>query len=137
MVSGPCRALRKIHILGSDDPVAYVLTRIVAKVSSRLPLSVRMVNKMSLEYYMEHSKRSKDPSGALGLGQSKATRIFCAFYVFYYTTPLLVGAVLDKYVGRFRTMCYCSVLVSSARCLILHRLTAYSGRLTCSVAPLW
>ncbi|KAL5371114.1 hypothetical protein DPSP01_014481 [Paraphaeosphaeria sporulosa] len=61
---------------------------------------------MAQENYMEnrlHHDKSRTP-GALGLGQSTATRIYCIFYVYYYTTPLFVAVLADGVLGRFRTL---------------------------------
>lgn len=43
-------------------------------------------------------------SGALGLGQSFATRIYCLFYIFYYSVPILVAIVADSLLGRYMTL---------------------------------
>jgi len=42
--------------------------------------------------------------GQLGLGQAMATRIYCAFYIFYYVTPLLFAVVSDTRLGRLKTL---------------------------------
>lgn len=60
-----------------------------------------------MENRLQHNK-SQTP-GALDLGQSTATRIYCIFYVFYYTTPLFVAVLADSLLGRF-----CTLIISTA-----------------------
>lgn len=63
---------------------------------------------------MENPRHSNGHTpGALGLGQSNATRMYCAFYIFYYTTPTLFAVIADSCLGQ-----YPSLLVSvSLYCL--------------------
>ncbi|KAF2820782.1 hypothetical protein CC86DRAFT_397704 [Ophiobolus disseminans] len=70
--------------------------------------------------YMEHPLESTldDPPGALGLGQAIATRIYCAFYVFYYTTPMLAAVISDSYLGRYTTLLISAALYTLG-CIIL------------------
>lgn len=42
--------------------------------------------------------------GALGLGQEKATRIYCAFYIFYYCAPIFVAPLADSRLGQYTTL---------------------------------
>jgi POT family proton-dependent oligopeptide transporter len=69
---------------------------------------------------MEHDLHpSHDgPPGALGLGQAAATRIYCAFYVFYYTTPVLAAVVSDSYLGRYITLLISAALYTLG-CIVL------------------
>jgi POT family proton-dependent oligopeptide transporter len=55
---------------------------------------------------MEHPLQQDDQQipGALGLGQAMATRIYCAFYLFYYTTPIAISIIADSYLGRYNTL---------------------------------
>ena len=39
-----------------------------------------------------------------------ATRIYCAFYLFYYATPILVAVVADSYLGRYTTLVVSAML---------------------------
>jgi POT family proton-dependent oligopeptide transporter len=56
--------------------------------------------------YMENARHRKTGApGALDLGQAMATRIYCAFYVFYYITPLMFAIISDTRLGRFNTLC--------------------------------
>lgn len=64
------------------------------------------------ENYMEHPLHNTvgQPAGALGLGQSMATRVYCAFYLFYYAAPILVAVIADSYLGRYVTLIISVVL---------------------------
>jgi POT family proton-dependent oligopeptide transporter len=69
-----------------------------------------------MENPMQH-----DPSGipgALGLGKWTATRVYCIFYVFYYTTPLFVATLADGFLGRFTTLVI-SIIVYCLGCVAL------------------
>ncbi|KAL5393982.1 hypothetical protein PMIN03_013083, partial [Paraphaeosphaeria minitans] len=61
---------------------------------------------------MQHPPRltHKETPGALGLGQVKATRIYCAFYIAYYVSAMLFAIVSDSRLGRYRTLFICLVL---------------------------
>lgn len=62
--------------------------------------------------YMEHPSHydeSQTP-GALDLGQTKATRIYCAFYIFYYCTPIFVAPLADSHLGQYTTLIISVVL---------------------------
>ena len=48
--------------------------------------------------------RKDDVPGQLGLGQAMATRIYCAFYIFYYATPLVFAVISDTRLGRLKTL---------------------------------
>ncbi|KAF2821522.1 MFS general substrate transporter [Ophiobolus disseminans] len=56
--------------------------------------------------YMEHPPNYHDGQtpGALGLGQAKATRIYCCFYIFYYVTPIFVAILADSRLGQYTTL---------------------------------
>lgn len=56
--------------------------------------------------------------GALGLGQSMATRIYCAFYIVYYTTPTLFAILADSWLGHFTTL-VTSVVIYCLGCAAL------------------
>ena len=66
---------------------------------------------------MEHSAHHEIP-GALGLGQTKATQIYCAFYIFYYVTPILVAPLADSRVGHYTTLAI-SVVLYGCGCTVL------------------
>ncbi|KAF2187326.1 PTR2-domain-containing protein [Zopfia rhizophila CBS 207.26] len=68
--------------------------------------------------YMENSWRSGQVPGALGMGQSMATRIYCAFYIFYYVTPLLFAVLSDVKLGRYKTLCI-SIILYVSGCIVL------------------
>ncbi|KAF2792805.1 hypothetical protein K505DRAFT_245859, partial [Melanomma pulvis-pyrius CBS 109.77] len=57
-------------------------------------------------------------SGALNLGQAMATRIYCAFYIFYYVTPIFFAILSDTRLGRFATL-NISVILYAIGCTIL------------------
>lgn len=62
------------------------------------------------ENYMENARQGNTGApGALGLGQSEATRIYCGFYIFYYVSTLLVATASDTLLGRYKTLCICVV----------------------------
>jgi POT family proton-dependent oligopeptide transporter len=42
--------------------------------------------------------------GALNFGQSTATRVYCAFYIFYYTTPTFFAILADSRLGRYTSL---------------------------------
>lgn len=56
--------------------------------------------------------------GSLGLGQAIATRIYCGFYVFYYTIPILAAIVADSYIGRYATL-VASASLYGLGCIVL------------------
>jgi POT family proton-dependent oligopeptide transporter len=72
------------------------------------------------ENYMEHPLQHNDQQipGALGLGQAMATRIYCAFYLFYYTTPIAIAIIADSHLGRYNTLMI-SVILYCLGCVIL------------------
>lgn len=72
------------------------------------------------ENYMEHPAHSDTSQipGALGLGQAKATRIYCAFYIFYYVTPILVAPLADSWLGQYTTLVV-SVVLYCCGCIVL------------------
>ncbi|KAF2278031.1 PTR2-domain-containing protein [Westerdykella ornata] len=90
---------------------------------SLLPVTQTRTDVKVLENFMENSRYSDSGApGALGLGQAMATRIYCAFYILYYVTPLLFAIISDVRLGRFKTLCLsvvlyvlgCGVLVASS-----------------------
>ncbi|KAL6705479.1 peptide transporter ptr2 [Coniothyrium glycines] len=70
--------------------------------------------------YMEHPAHySQDQTpGALDLGQTMATRIYCAFYICYYITPTLVAPLADSYLGQYTTLVI-SALLYCCGCIAL------------------
>ncbi|CAO2651366.1 Nn.00g039360.m01.CDS01 [Neocucurbitaria sp. VM-36] len=70
--------------------------------------------------YMEHPPHfdKNHTPGALGLGQVKATRIYCAFYIFYYVTPLFVAPLADSRLGQYTTLVV-SVIMYCVGCTAL------------------
>jgi POT family proton-dependent oligopeptide transporter len=42
--------------------------------------------------------------GAFGLGQSRATIIYNAFYFLSYLTPMPMAVLADTWIGRYRTL---------------------------------
>jgi dipeptide/tripeptide permease len=69
---------------------------------------------------MEHPPHheNRQTPGALGLGQAMATRIYCAFYLFYYTTPIMFAIIADSYLGRYTTL-VASVVLYCLGCVVL------------------
>ena len=45
-----------------------------------------------------------DTPGALGLGQSMATRLYCAFFITHYISPTLFAVVADSWLDHFTTL---------------------------------
>ncbi len=56
--------------------------------------------------YMQNDRSSKDPPGALGLGQSGATALSYFFQFWCYVTPLLGAYIADTYWGKYKTIFY-------------------------------
>ncbi|KAH4215400.1 hypothetical protein HBI81_250950 [Parastagonospora nodorum] len=69
-----------------------------------------------MEKPLRHDTRQTP--GALGLGQAMATRIYCAFHLFYYVTPIVVAIVADSYLGRYATLVV-STMLYCLGCLVL------------------
>ena len=53
---------------------------------------------------MQNTRESKDTPGALGLGQSTATNIYNAFFLFSFLTPMLFALLSDLYIGRYKSL---------------------------------
>ncbi|KAL2133427.1 hypothetical protein VTI74DRAFT_2353 [Chaetomium olivicolor] len=53
---------------------------------------------------MQHKRGFHAVPGALGLGQSTATSISNAFFVFMFLTPMLFGVISDGWLGRYNTL---------------------------------
>jgi len=70
--------------------------------------------------YMEHPSQydQRQTPGALGLGQEKATRIYCAFYIFYYCAPIFVAPLADSRLGQYTTL-VTSVILYCTGCTAL------------------
>jgi POT family proton-dependent oligopeptide transporter len=47
-----------------------------------------------------------------------ATRIYCAFYLLYYTTPILFAIIADSYLGRYNTL-VASIVLYCLGCVVL------------------
>jgi MFS family permease len=83
-----------------------------------------------VENYMQNARSSVDPPGALGLGQSTATNIFNAFFLFSFLTPMLFALLSDIYVGRYKALVFGLVYVAPdsslpwLHCLVLLTLRA-------------
>jgi POT family proton-dependent oligopeptide transporter len=65
------------------------------------------------------ASKSDGALGALNLGQSMATRMHCAFYIFYYTTPIFFAIMADTRLGRYKTLCICAILYSLGCAVIM------------------
>lgn len=55
--------------------------------------------------------------GALGLGQSMATNIFNAFFLFSFLTPMAFALLSDIYSGRYKSLIAGLVYVRSTFCV--------------------
>lgn len=115
MARGDHRVVGKSGVLGCDRTMAYVTTSLF----SFLP-EVDLLIVCGAENYMEHPLHhdTRQPPGALGLGQAMSTRIYCAFYLFYYATPIIVAIVADRYLGRYTTLVV-SVILYCLGCVAL------------------
>lgn len=51
-----------------------------------------------------------DTPGALGLGQSMATRLYCAFFITHYISPTLFAVVADSWLGHFTTLVISAII---------------------------
>jgi POT family proton-dependent oligopeptide transporter len=71
-----------------------------------------LLNTLCAENYMEQPLRhdTRQTPGALGLGQAMATRTYCAFYLFYYVTPIFVAIVADSHLGRYVSLVVSTIL---------------------------
>ena len=75
--------------------------------------------------------------GALNLGQATATRIFCGFFVVYFTSPILFAPLIDSRLGQYRTLAIslgvyvlgCTALVISSYPSMLDRKSGLPGLL--------
>lgn len=65
-----------------------------------------------VENYIQNAPGDGAVPGSLGLGQSRATMIFNAFYLFYYLVPIPVALVSDAWLGRYAVLCI------SLRCVL-------------------
>lgn len=77
-----------------------------------------------IENYMQNARDSSGTPGALGLGQSMATNIFNAFFLFSFLTPMLFALLSDIYVGRYKSLMAGLVYVEST-----YRIGAFFPRL--------
>ena len=95
------------------------------RVRDKLPLRLWIVASISFwekasfwsltapwQNYMQNPPRTTDEGtpGALGLGQVKATRIYCGFYICYYVAPMIFAVLSDWKLGRYRTLLLCLIL---------------------------
>jgi POT family proton-dependent oligopeptide transporter len=53
---------------------------------------------------MQNPRRQGSVPGALGLGQSTATNVYNAFFLFSFLTPMLFALVSDVWLGRYKTL---------------------------------
>ncbi|KAI4679642.1 uncharacterized protein J4E84_008164 [Alternaria hordeiaustralica] len=61
---------------------------------------------------MEHTP------GALNLGQTTATRIYCGFFIVYFTSPVFIAPLADNHLGQYKTLLI-SLTVYALGCLAL------------------
>ncbi|KAF1942845.1 hypothetical protein EJ02DRAFT_465470 [Clathrospora elynae] len=106
--------------------------RPLRRVAEKLPWPVWLVASISFceraafwgKNYMEHSRHhdKNQPPGALGLGQVKATRLYCLFFILYFVSPICIAPFSDNYVGQYTTLvlsgflyvCGCTLLTVSS-----------------------
>ncbi|KAG9187609.1 hypothetical protein G6011_05480 [Alternaria panax] len=70
--------------------------------------------------YMEHPRHydMDHTPGALNLGQITATRIYCGFFIVYFTSPVFIAPLADNHLGQYRTLLI-SLAVYTLGCLAL------------------
>ncbi|RYO59985.1 hypothetical protein AA0113_g7223 [Alternaria arborescens] len=70
--------------------------------------------------YMEHPQHhEKDQTpGALNLGQTTATRIYCGFFIVYFTSPILIAPLADNHLGQYKTLLI-SLVIYTIGCIAL------------------
>ncbi|KAL2257918.1 hypothetical protein VTK26DRAFT_8974 [Humicola hyalothermophila] len=68
--------------------------------------------------YMQHERGFQTVPGALGLGQSTATSISNAFFVFLFLTPTLFGVISDVWLGRYNTLLLGFCLLICGSCIM-------------------
>lgn len=78
------------------------------------------------ENYIQNGPDDSTVPGALGLGQSRATVIFNAFYLFSYLVPVPFALASDAWLGRYRVLCI------SLRCFIFAQVPGWASMLTLS-----
>jgi len=76
----------------------------------------------------QHHDMAHTP-GALNLGQTAATRIYCGFFIVYFTSPVFIAPLADNHLGQYKTLLIsfgvytlgCIVLVVSSLPVMLDR----------------
>lgn len=70
--------------------------------------------------YMEHPQyHEKDQTpGALNLGQTTATRMYCGFFIVYFTSPILIAPLADNHLGQYKTLLI-SLVIYTIGCIAL------------------
>ncbi|KAL1796779.1 hypothetical protein ACET3X_005319 [Alternaria dauci] len=70
--------------------------------------------------YMEHPRHydMDQTPGALNLGQTTATRMYCGFFIVYFTSPILIAPLADNHLGQYKTLLI-SLAVYTTGCIIL------------------
>jgi POT family proton-dependent oligopeptide transporter len=56
--------------------------------------------------------------GALNLGQTTATRIYCGFFIVYFTSPVFIAPLADNHLGEYKTLLI-SLTVYALGCIAL------------------
>jgi POT family proton-dependent oligopeptide transporter len=88
-----------LYLMFSHRTLAYVT-------ASPLTPACRTMLTCRPENYMEHHRDydNDQTPGALDLGQVKATRLFCAFFVLYFITPIFIAPLADSRLGQYKTL---------------------------------
>lgn len=55
---------------------------------------------------MQNAPGDSAVPGALGLGQSRATTVFNAYYMFSFLTPIPFAVLSDAWIGRYKVLCF-------------------------------
>ncbi|KAK7420418.1 peptide transporter ptr2 [Neonectria magnoliae] len=84
------------HIIDKLPPAAWAAALIGA--------SERLIRWAPSENYMQNDRGFDSVPGALGLGQSTATAISNAFFVFLFLMPACFAVVSDIWLGRYKTL---------------------------------
>lgn len=83
------------------------------------------------ENYIQNAPGDSAVPGALGLGQSRATIIFNAFYLFSYLVPVLFALASDAWLGRYKVLCISLRFVDLSKYLGLASLLTLSSLYFC------
>ena len=99
------------HTPNSHRPLAYV--------HAGTPILLTVLT-IFTENYMEHPRHydMDHTPGALNLGQTTATRMYCGFFIVYFTSPVFIAPLADNHLGQYKTLLI-SLVVYALGCVAL------------------